>query len=628
MKILALSDSPTLTSGFANVARNLFRRWNAEGAAVDVWGIGFVGWGYRNAPYVEQIFPAAIGQHQWNDLPCLELFLRQLATGGYTHLWLMQDTFMLAVADFPAKLREICQQKKIHSTLYFPVDAPLDAAWTDIIAAVDLPVACTQYGKAEAEAKGRERGHSFTCEVLPHGIDTDVFRPLPNRGKLRETLWTPNWLSPDDFLMLNVNANQRRKDVSRSLEVLKELRRRGVPAKLLMHMPESSREGLSLETVGRQLGLTLLEDWAHHGFAFRRGNAILGEAELVKYYNVADLYLTTTLGEGWGLGATEALACGCPVAAPMHTACREIGDSIDDGPEESRWIGLPTERNGVVLDGDNSRVRHRVAVAEAADAIEGYYKRGRWRERPALNEKAEHWLSWGRIAHAMLRLMRRPVQPLQTSALPAKGVAITPVMITCPGREAMLTQTLAQWGTSDCAAALGLPVVLVDDSTAERKQERQEQNALKALRKGLETDVEFILFLEDDLEFNAHLGHNLARWAPLTRGEFGMAGLYNPNIHAEGAARRRNFAEHWFEADPEGVYGSQAFLFSRACAQFVADHWTEIAGMQDIKMSRLAAKGGWKIFYHTPSLVQHVGKQSAWGGQFHQAADYDPKFKA
>jgi glycosyltransferase involved in cell wall biosynthesis len=402
MRILAFCDSPTLTSGFAKVAQNLFRRWHNDGAEIDVWGIGFVGWGYRRAPYVNQLFPGGVGS-DWNTLPRLELFLSQLASGGYTHLWLMQDTFMLSVADFPAKVREICNQRNIHSTLYFPVDAPLDPEWTDIIAAVDVPVAYTHYGKREAEAKGQERGHTFSCEVLPHGVDTDIYSPIVERGELRKQLWQQPWVGPDDFLLLNVNANQRRKDVSRCLEILCQLRQQGVPAKLLMHMPETSGEGLSLEAVGRQFGLKLLEDWAHHGFYFRRGNAVLGEAELAKYYNVADLYLTTTLGEGWGLGITEALACGCPAAVPLHTACQEIYEQIAEG----RMVGLPTEYNGVVLDGDNSRVRHRVNVQPAVNLIRDYYESGAWRIRPELSPSTERWLSWGRIASEMLRLMKR-----------------------------------------------------------------------------------------------------------------------------------------------------------------------------------------------------------------------------
>jgi len=57
------------------------------------------------------------------------------------------------------------------------------------------------------------------------------------------------------------------------------------------------------------------------------------------------------------------------------------------------------------------------------------------------------------------------------------------------------------------------------------------------------------------------------------------------------------------------------------------DHWERVPGMQDIKMSRLAAKGGWAIYYYAPSLVQHVGRESTWGGGYHYAPDFDPRFK-
>ena len=84
----------------------------------------------------------------------LELFLAQLSTGGYTHLWMMQDTFLLSTGNFPERLREVCRKKNIHSTLYFPVDAPLDPAWTDIIAAVDCPIAYTAYGEGGGRGEG------------------------------------------------------------------------------------------------------------------------------------------------------------------------------------------------------------------------------------------------------------------------------------------------------------------------------------------------------------------------------------------------------------------------------------------------------------------------------------------
>src|SRR5262249_54512238 len=38
-----------------------------------------------------------------------------------------------------------------------------------------------------------------------------------------------------------------------------------------------------------------------------------------------DVYFTTTLGEGWGLPITEAMAAGLPVVAPRHSSLEELG---------------------------------------------------------------------------------------------------------------------------------------------------------------------------------------------------------------------------------------------------------------------------------------------------------------
>ena len=403
MRLLALCDAPHLSTGFARVAANLLRRWSSE-AEIDCWGVGFVGWGYRRAPYVSTMFPAG---NDWHSQGKLELFLAQLKTGGYTHLWMMQDHFLLSQGEFPKAVRAICQAAGIHSTLYFPVDGCMEPAWTDILAAVDLPIAYTACGKAEAEAKGKVRGHRIECEVLPHGVETGIYYPEAERGKLRQTLWQQDWVGPEDFLMINVNANQRRKDPGRSLEVLAAVRALGVPAKLLMHMPETSDQSLSLLAVGAQLGLVPLQDWGHSGQAFVNGHSLLGEKELAHFYNAADLYLTTSLGEGWGLGITEAVACGCAAAVPMHTACEELRARLNPMMGGMpRVIGLPLERHGVMCDWDNSRVRYRVDVDLAARVIADYYASGGWRERPELTPVAEQWLSWDRVASKMMRHMK------------------------------------------------------------------------------------------------------------------------------------------------------------------------------------------------------------------------------
>jgi len=202
-------------------------------------------------------------------------------------------------------------------------------------------------------------------------------------------------------------------------------------------------------------------------------------------------------------------------------------------------------------------------------------------------------------------------------------VKIATVVITCPGRE-----TLCQ-GTIDALRATAWPgtwpiLVSRDEAVEGTRQHRQQMNARSAVYAALALEPDFVMFLEDDVVFNAHVAYNLTQWRPVRERWVGMASLYNPTVHQA----ERCDAEHWFRADAGAVYGSQAYLFSFDTAQYVAEHWHEVEGMQDIKMSRLAARGGWRIFYHAPSLVQHVGMHSTWGGGYHHAPDFDPVFRA
>jgi len=70
-------------------------------------------------------------------------------------------------------------------------------------------------------------------------------------------------------------------------------------------------------------------------------------------------------------------------------------------------------------------------------------------------------------------------------------------------------------------------------------------------------------------------------------------------------------------------------VMSRAMAKHFVENWWDVEGMQDIKMSRLAALLG-PIYYHQPSLVQHVGVVSTWtdDARFHDTKTFDRNFKA
>ena len=431
MKILALCDSPVCRSGqaptgFGRVGRNLFAEWTKAGVEVDIWALHFDGWGYQDVPW--KLFPG--GSRDWNSPAQLSAFLTCLMTGGYTHCWILSDPDALCVgageSSFPNQLRNICRTRGIRTMLYFPVDAYMETAWMAIIEAVDVAVSYTVFGREEVRrALGKSR---YPIAVLPHGLDPQFQPGTPEQCvEARRQITVGDKPKPfartTDFLILNVNKNEWRKDPLRTLEITRELLRLGVPAKVVMRMdPLSAMGGVHLHRAAEQLGLVDGVDYVQLG--------AVPELHLPSLYHAADVYLTTTLGEGWGLGITEALGCGTPVAMPRHTSCEEIGENIEKSREQKAESGNETDgesgkqkaesRNeneppastlwlqmeGSCTMGNDTRLRRRVSCAAAAAQLKEWFEAGPTRvELPAA---IRDWLSWERVAKEMLEMMKKP----------------------------------------------------------------------------------------------------------------------------------------------------------------------------------------------------------------------------
>jgi glycosyltransferase involved in cell wall biosynthesis len=401
VRLLVLGDSIATMpgqplTGFGRVLMNLLSRFQVT---TDLWAIGFTGHGYK--PLAEAypnitLIPA--GNQRWNSGEALGMFLNRLRHGNYTHVLILMDPDAVSEPAFLAKFSEILKATKTKFILYYPVDAPLQDP-CGIIRLADVAVTFTEYGARETGRK-----ISRTLHVLPHGID-DHFTPVTPeeheaaRAALRKEDGSP-FVKPGDLLILNVNKNEWRKDPLRTLEIVKGLRDNGVPAKLILRMdPMSWAGGVHLERAAEQLGLKFDEDWA----ALRP----VPEQHLRNLYGAADLYTTTTTGEGWGLGVTEALACGTPVAVPPHTSLGEIGMRVNFGDGKSQYSSLPVKfldlEDGFICGSDN-RLRQRVALVEAVDSLTRWHESNS-RGRVVLSPSIRQWLNWDRIAGEFLRLM-------------------------------------------------------------------------------------------------------------------------------------------------------------------------------------------------------------------------------
>jgi ADP-heptose:LPS heptosyltransferase len=203
----------------------------------------------------------------------------------------------------------------------------------------------------------------------------------------------------------------------------------------------------------------------------------------------------------------------------------------------------------------------------------------------------------------------------------ARTTRIETVMISCRQREELRRKTLENFGKTDWGEE---PFVQMDDGGQDGGVQRQLRSTRAVLKTALRKRPDYILFLEDDLLFNRHLRHNLLHWNPIKAGVITLASLYNPGLIETGCDVRHNLRI----VQPQHIFGSQAFLISRETAEYLLRHWDKGDVGQDLRIAQLAGRLKKPIFYHAPSLVQHVGVQSVWGGRFHQAADFDSEWKA
>jgi glycosyltransferase involved in cell wall biosynthesis len=413
-KLLILGDSPAISTGFGRVVRSLVEQWQGFfKGGITVWGIGATG-----NPHTVPCEIIRGGGREWQNPENLQKFIDCLKQGNYTHVWILQDTFCLSRHGFPTALRSACDRHGIKSYLYFPVDAALDLAWCEIVRAVDFPVAYTDQGIAEVKkVLGRATPRNLTR--LPHGVDRKAFYPLPDRAAVRAKMFPDGWLQPENRLILNVNMFQRRKAVHHSLQVLSELRKAGdTTTRLFLHMRAMDQEDqIELLSVGEQLGLIYGLDWRCTGrenaAAFAGGwMPTCTEDWLNELYNAADVLLTTSLGEGWGLSITEALAAGCPVVAPDHTAIAAIQKKLvelTDGAAEEWFKLVPLSPDCSVVNYDNSRVRWPIHICSAQAAIKVMFQPEDFRVK--LPPSVIQWLSWERIAAEWIHLFREPKPP-------------------------------------------------------------------------------------------------------------------------------------------------------------------------------------------------------------------------
>ena len=203
---------------------------------------------------------------------------------------------------------------------YMPIDGTNQPrSWSNLTLA-SKRVAMTKFGQ----------DFLTDSELVYHGVDTETYHPLSegpitlSNGtiiKTKQEAKSAFGYDPNGFLVLRVDRNSTRKDYPDSVKALWPFLRRHSDVRVHFHCQAIDMAGVNLtQMLGRE---PELKDRFFFSDAM---NTYKGwpENDLVALYNAADVFLSTSWGEGFGLTLAEAAACGVPVLAQNVSAIPEV----------------------------------------------------------------------------------------------------------------------------------------------------------------------------------------------------------------------------------------------------------------------------------------------------------------
>jgi len=403
-KILAYCDSPNVKTGFGTVSRNILRLLYQTGKYdIDIFGINYHGTPH-DMPF--NIWPAADPSE--GDPYGRKKFCYFAMQHDFDILWIVQDTF---IVDFiPELLNHLNSEvssgarKPFRTIMYYPTDSIIKDVWARNIKDVDKLVSYTDFGK---KALGKHIDVT-NVDIIYHGANFKDFYPLPE-SKVLEFKKDYFKSHADKFIFMNVNRNQQRKDIPRTIAAFKEFKKEVPESVLYLHMAKKD-QGWDLMEVCAAYDLSSTEDIIMPE-NFEPNQAYPVEI-LNLLYNCADCIISTTLGEGFGLGWIEAMATNTPVIFPDNTAMRELitedkGYLVKSGSNPSLWTCIPN---------DNDILRPLVDVEDMVKVMLEVYNN--YPEAILRSENAYKWvlkeLNWdGKIAQQWRKVFDNEVNALK-----------------------------------------------------------------------------------------------------------------------------------------------------------------------------------------------------------------------
>lgn len=208
-----------------------------------------------------------------------------------------------------------------HKIAYMPIDAlNIKKDFVRPLSNLDSAVFYTEFGKEQALNAGLELD---SVHVIPHGINTDEFSPMPI-AKARAQL---NQLPNDLFIVGCINRNQPRKRLDLAVQYFAEFAKDKPDNVKFYYHGALQDQGWDILQLADYYGISERIIITSPHLTTSQGVP----REILRYiYGSFDVQITTTLGEGWGLTQMEGMACQVPQIMPRWSA---LGEWANGGAE-------------------------------------------------------------------------------------------------------------------------------------------------------------------------------------------------------------------------------------------------------------------------------------------------------
>lgn len=229
------------------------------------------------------------------------------------------DTFMIRNAGYlgmnfsPAK-----------SVFYFPTDGeprlPHQCENLFLSKTFQYPIAMAKRGQQQVK-----EAHNINAHYIPHAVNEKLFKPFSRKKQLQNI---QKWSQKLQIDLSNkkiigcVARNQGRKMLDRIIPIIKKINELQPNNNIVMLMHTDPFDGAAYFDMIKEISLNNLDN----KFIFTGLNYLdpFTYKELAEIYNLMDLFLLPTTGEGFGVPIIEAMSCKIPCVVTDYTTTPEL----------------------------------------------------------------------------------------------------------------------------------------------------------------------------------------------------------------------------------------------------------------------------------------------------------------